>query len=372
MTFWRQLFLICGKEYRHLARDPYTLVLTMALPLVQFLLLGYALDTRVRDVPTAVQNLDGDRLSRELVGDFERSPVFRLTRQAGSEEELLGMLRRGEVRVAVQIPQQYSVNAFYRRPVAVRVWIDGSDGALAGQAVFAARAIGLEQAVSMTVAGTPAAQSPLEFRPQVLFNPRGSSANYFVPALVATLVETITVLLVALTMVKERERGTLDQLRITNISLGALISGKLAAATVMAVGTGLVLTLLMRAVFGIAVSGSLWLYALALISIVPPALGLGLIITAAARNQAQALQLTFLVLMPCVLLSGFVFPRHVMPAAVQAFTTLMPTTWSLQLVRGIVLRGAGWPDLAGQFAALAGLGALYISAGALRLRKLLL
>ena len=104
MTFWRDLLLIAWKEFLHLRRDPYTLVLTVALPLIQFLLFGYALDTRVHDVPTAVQNLDGERFSRTLVDQFARSGVFRVTHRASSEQELLGMLRRGEVRVAVQIP----------------------------------------------------------------------------------------------------------------------------------------------------------------------------------------------------------------------------------------------------------------------------
>jgi ABC-2 type transport system permease protein len=372
MTFGRQLLLVAGKELLHLRRDPYTLVLTVALPLVQFLLFGYALDTRVHDVPTAIQNLDGERFSRTLVDQFRNSAVFRLTHRADSEEELLGMLRRGDVRVAVQIPPHYSANAFYHRPVSVRVWIDGSDAALAGQAVFAAQSIGLEQAVSMTVGGTPAARLPLQLQPEVLFNPAGRSANYFVPALVANLVEMTTLLLVALSLVKERERGTLDQLRITNIRLGALISGKLVAGAAMGLGTGCVLTILMRLVFGIAIGGDFWLYCLALLAFLPPALGLGLFVTAAARNQAQALQLTYLLLLPCIMLSGFVFPREAMPAAVAAFSMLIPTTWSLDIMRGIVLRGAGWADLAPSFGMLALLGVVYLSAGALHLRRRLL
>jgi ABC-2 type transport system permease protein len=372
MNFWRQLLLIAGKELLHLRRDPYTLVLTVALPLVQFLLFGYALDTRVHDVPTAIQNLDGERFSHNLVAEFANSDVFRVTQRADSEAELLSLLRRGEARVAVQIPAHYSVDAFYHRPVSVRVWIDGSDAALAGQTVFAAQSIGLEQAVSMTLAGTPAARMPLQLRPEVLFNPAGRSANYFVPALVANLVEMTTLLLVALSLVKERERGTLDQLRITNIRLGALISGKLVAGAAMGLGTGFVLTVMMRLVFGIAVGGSLWLYSLALLAFLPPALGLGLFVTAVARNQAQALQLTYLLLMPCILLSGFVFPREAMPTAVAGFSMLIPTTWSLDIMRGIVLRGAGFADLAPSFGMLALLGVVYLSAGALHLRRRLL
>jgi ABC-type multidrug transport system permease subunit len=177
---------------------------------------------------------------------------------------------------------------------------------------------------------------------------------------------------VALSLVKERERGTLDQLRITNIRLGALIAGKLVAGIAMGLGTGIVLTVLMRLVFGIGVGGSLWLYGLALLAFLPPALGLGLFVTAVARNQAQALQLTYLLLIPCILLSGFVFPREAMPAAVATFSQLIPTTWSLEIMRGIVLRGAGMADLAPSFGMLALLGVVYLSGGALHLRRRLL
>jgi ABC-2 type transport system permease protein len=369
MTFWRGLALVAGKEFRHLRRDPYTLVLTVAMPLAQMLLFGYALETRAHNIPTAVQDMDGGRFSRDLVRQFERSPVFRVTRRAASQPELMRLIRNGEVRIAIQIPPRYSIDAFYHRPVTVRVWVDGSDAAMAGQAVVAARSIGLEQAVGMTVAGTPASQLPLQLRSEVLFNPGGHSVNYFVPGLVAILVEMTVLLLMSLSFVKERERGTLDQVRITNITLGSLVGGKMLVSVVIGLSTGIVLTVLMRTVFGVAIHGDCWLYAVAMLCYMPPSLGLGLLLTAEARNQAQALQLTFLVGLPSILLSGFIFPRHNMPPAVLWLSALIPTTWSVRLARGIVLRGAGWTDLWTEFAVLFALGLAYLATGAWHLKR---
>jgi ABC-2 type transport system permease protein len=369
MTVWQGLLLVAKKECRHLWRDPYTLVLTMALPLVQMLLFGYALETRARHIPTAVQDMDGGRFSRDLVAQFERSDVFRVTRRASSERELLQLIRAGDAGIAIQIPAKYSSNAFYHRPAVVRVWVDGSDAGAAGQVVVAAQAIGLEQAVAMTVGGTPSARLPLQLRPEVLFNPSGHSVNYFIPGLVAMLIGETGLLLVSLSFVKEREQGTLDQLRITGIRLGSLVGGKLVTSTAIALATACILTVLMKTVFGLQVNGSFWLYAAALGACVPPSLGLGLIITAEARNLAQALQLTFLVWLPSIILSGFIFPRRNMPQAVVWLSALIPTTWSVQLVRGIVLRGAGWADLRSEFAMLFVLGLGYLALGAWHLQR---
>jgi len=369
MTFLEGLLLVAAKEFRHLRHDPYTLLLTIGVPLSQMLLFGYALDTRVRDVPVVVQNLDGERYSRTLIDAFVHSTLFRVALEVRTEEELLSHLRRGVAKVAIQIPPSYSAGAFHHRPRQVRVWIDGSDAAMAAQVVVAAQAIGLEQSIAITIGDRPGVKAPLEIRPEVLYNPSGRPVNYFVPGLVATLLETTTMLLVALSFVKERERGTLDQLRITGISLASLIGGKLAACATCGLGTGFILMAMMHFIFTVPIAGSALFFAAALVLFVPPALGLGLIVTAEARNQAQALQMTFLVGIPSMMISGFIFPRETMPDAVVAFSALLPTTWSLQIARGIALRGADLVDLAPALAGSAALGILYVGLGALHLRR---
>jgi ABC-2 type transport system permease protein len=330
-----------------------------------------ALDLRVQNLPVAVQDLDGQRYSRSLLHDFERSNLFHVVRHATSEGELLGLLRSGTARVAIQIPSGYSAAMFYRRSTQVRVWVDGSDAVMAGQAVEAAQAIGLEQAVETSVQGLERRGKLLPVRAEVLFNPERRPVSFFVPGLVAMLTQTTTMLLVSLSFVKERERETLDQLRITNISLGSMIGGKLAASALVGLTTGFLLTALMRYFFDVPIAGSVWLLFASLALFLPAALGLGLIVTAQAQNQAQALQMIFLIGIPSVLLSGFVFPRESMPAPIFWFTHLLPTTWSLQIARGIVLRGAGLQDLGQAVMALTLLGLVYVSLGAFRLRRTL-
>ena len=183
------------------------------------------------------------------------------------------------------------------------------------------------------------------------------------------LVGETALLLVSLSFVKEREQGTLDQLRITGVRLGSMVAGKLVASIAISLATACTVTALMRMLFGVAIHGSFWVYAAAVCACVPPSLGLGLILTAEARNQAQALHLTFLVWLPSIMLSGFIFPRNNMPQGLQWFSMLLPTTWSVQLVRGVVLRGANWTDLWSEFAVLLALGAGYLAAGAWHLNR---
>jgi ABC-2 type transport system permease protein len=368
MTFRRGLMAVAGKEFRHLRHDPYTLILAFAMPLFGFLLFGYALETRVHDVPTAVQNLDSGRYSRELIADFSAGSLFRLDRESSSQAELLDRLKRGDAKVAIQILPGYSTAVFYGRPAVVRVWVDGSDAVLAGQAVFAAQAIGFKHSVKMALAGFPVRTSAAQLAPELLFNPEGRASNYFVPALSALLGETTTLLLVALSVAKEYERGTLDQLRITSIPLSSLIAGKLLSCATIGIAVGGTLISLMHFVFDVPIAGSSLLLCAAMLAFQGPALGLGLILTAEARNQAQALQLTYFVFMPAILLSGMVFPRETMPNAAKALSALLPTTWSIQILRGIVLRGETFAELIQPFTALAILTVLFLVIGTWRLR----
>ncbi len=369
MTFWRGLITIAEKEFRHLRRDPYALFLALAIPLLAFLLFGYALETRIHDVPTAVQNLDNGRYSRQFLTDLFRSPMFKFAQNVSLESQLKNTLRAGKVRVAIQIPADYSTNAFYGRPTQIRVWVDGSDAVLAGQAAFALRLIGFQHMAKMAVLGTVKETATFDLNPEILYNPGGRSVNFFAPALCALLGETTTLLLVALSIAKESERGTLDQLRITAIPLWSIILGKLAASSCVGLTVAFVLIGLMQIVFDVRIAGSMLLLCFALVAIQAPTLGLGLILTAEARNQAQALQLTYLVILPAMLLSGLVFPRESMTPAVSMFSSLLPTTWSIQILRGIVLRGTGVKDLAGQFSALAIQTVLFVSVGAWRVSK---
>jgi len=363
MTFWRGLSAVASKEFRHFLRDPYTVGLACVVPVCSFLVFGYALETKVRDVLAVVQNLDDGPYGRDLESAIAASPTFQ-ARATPRTTDIQASLRRGECKVAIQIPVGYSNAVFYGRPAEVKIWVDGSDGVLAAQAVLAAQSIALRQLLEST-----GKDLPVRFSSVTLYNPEGRGAFYFVPALVALFSEMTTLLLVALSMAKESERGTLDQLRITAISLPSLIAGKLLSCSVVGLGVGLILVALMKPVFGLTIAGSAFQLGLALLAFQGPALGLGLILTAEARNQAQALQLTYLVFLPSILLSGMVFPRETMPQPARIAGGFVPATWSIGAIRGLILRGESLNELQTNFLAIAMLTVIFLVAGAWRLQK---
>lgn len=375
MNFWSGMAAVAAKEFRHLWRDPYTLVLAFVVPVLAFLLFGYALKTDVVNVPLAVQNADAGPYGDELIEALQRSPVFRLVARASSEHELLALLRRGGARVAIQIPAHYSAAIFYGRAGHARLWADGSDGVIARAATGAAQAIALRHAASIATLGAsgqekaPAQESPFGFSQTVLYNPEARSANYFGPALMALFSEMTTILLAALSMAKEFERGTLDQLRATVLPVTSVIAGKLITCSAVGLAVALVLLLLMQAVFHVAVAGSILLLLATFGLGQAAAMGLGLILTAESRNQAQALQLTYLVFLPSILISGMVFPRETMPPLAQAVGDFLPATWSIGAARAIILRGSGWGDLQNAFAAIPILALIYFAIGTWHLTR---
>ncbi|MEO5925693.1 MAG: ABC transporter permease [Bryobacteraceae bacterium] len=369
MSLWQGCWLIAGKEFRQLARDPFLLLLVLGAPLLQLLIFGYALETRVRDLPVAVQDLDHARLSRMLLDRLAANPAFRLTYSASSEEELVGLLRSGKAKIAVQIPTDYTVRAFYRQPVALRMWVDGSDASTSAQALAAAQTIVMGHEADLLLLGVPEQERPLKIETQLLYNPEARSVLAFVPALIGILVELTVRLFISLSFVRERERGAMDLLRITRISSTALVAGKFAAGVAIGLVTAALLTTAMIWVFGISLGAPVWLYWGAMISIMLPGLGLGLWLSVEAKHAAQVLQLNFLIALPSVLLSGFLFPRSSMPWPMTALAQVLPNTWSLDVMRGMILRHAGLDEVGPAMLALTCLGLAYTGIGALRMRK---
>jgi ABC-2 type transport system permease protein len=364
-----QVWLVAGKEFRQLVRDPYTLLLVLAAPVVQLVLIGYAFDTRGSHLPVAILDEDGGRLGRMLKDRLLRHTSFDTGPEVGTEAALLALLRRGEVKLAIAIPKRYSEDAFSGRRTVVRLWVDGSDASSSAQALAEAKLIGVAHQAEIAVMGLGKQAGGVELETQVLYNPEGRSAVSVVPALVAILTELTVRLLVSLSFVRERERGTADRLRSTGLGMGAIAGGKLLVGAVTGIVTGVLLSTIMVAVFSIPVSGAWWLYVLAMFAVVLPGLGLGLWLSAEAKNQAQILQLNFLIALPSVLLSGLLFPRGGMPPLVEGFSRVLPSTWSLELMRGVVLRGAPVGEMAVCFAALLGMGGVFLAIGYWRIRS---
>jgi ABC-2 type transport system permease protein len=363
------VLLVAGKEFRQLIRDPYTLLLVLAAPVLQLLLIGFAFDTRASHLPMAILDEDGGRLSRMLRDRFSQHSSFALGSNAGSEEQLLELLKGGKVKLAMVIPKRYSEDAFSGRRTVVKLWVDGSDASSSAQALAEAKLIGLAHQAAIGVMGLGERPAGVELQTQVLYNPSGRSAVSIVPALVAILTELTVRLLVSLSFVRERERGTADRLRSTGLGLGAIAGGKLLIGAAAGTVTAVLLSSVMVWVFAIPVRGEWWAYVAGLMAVMAPGLGLGLWLSAEAKNQAQILQLNFLIALPSVLLSGLLFPRGGMPPLVEGFSRLLPSTWSLELMRGVVVRGAPAAEMAICFAALLGMGGMFLAIGSWRIRS---
>lgn len=369
MTFARGLRSIIYKESIHIRRDPLTLVVTLIIPVFQLTIFGYAIQTEVEDVPTAILDLDQTSDSRELVAAFVNTTLFEVTAAVVDDRALHDAVVAGKAKVGIKIPRGYAADRLHGRRTAVLILIDGSDSSIANQALNAATAIGLNESVSIATARYGLGGPLVEVRPRMLFNPDLRSANFYVPGLVGVIMQVVTVLLTAFAVVRERERGTLEQLLVTPIPRGALMLGKLLPYAVIGFTEFSLVLVTMRFLFRVPIAGSLPLLLGLAILFLFAALGIGILISTVAKNQAQALQFSFLFLLPSLLLSGFVFPRESMPPVIYFLSFLIPVTYFIEILRGIVIRGAGLEALWQEALVLLGFGVVLMAVSTARFRR---
>ncbi len=340
------------KELIHVTHDRTTLILALMLPIVQLLMFGWAINTRVDHIGTAYYDEDHGPAAVRLLDALRASNKFDLVYRATSREDLRNRIVGGRVRVAVDVPPNFSADVRLGRPASVQVLIDGSDSSIAQQALASAGAIG--QALSAQLGPLDVAPQVVDVRARMLFNPSLRSANFLVPGLIGVIMQIITIFLTALSIVGERERGTLDQLLVTPIGSTGLMLGKIVPYATIGFIDFLAVLTAMRVVFDVPIAGSLWLLLFCALGFMVAALGLGLLISTIARTQAQAMLLSFAVMLPSILLSGFFFERDAMPLVMQWVGFAIPLTYFLEILRGIILRGAGldtlWPSIVALFA----------------------
>ncbi len=357
------------KELLQLSRDPLTLLLMMGIPMVQLTIFGYAINTEVRNIRTAVHDLDRSADSRALLDAFANTDTFALVEYVESDQQLEHAIVSGRVKVGLKIPADYSDELAAGRDTAVMLLVDGSDSTVASTSVNVATSVGLR--LSLRRVGTSAGieRLPIEVRPRMLFNPDSRSANFMVPGLVAIILQIVTTLLTAFSVVRERERGTLDQLLITPIRPLGLMLGKLLPYCLIGFGELCTVLLVMRVVFDVPIAGSLMMLLCLSTLFIFTALGIGLLISTKAQNQVQALQMGFLIMLPSVLLSGFMFPRNAMPTPIQVVSFLLPATHFVEIIRAIVLRNAAFTDVLQPTLVLAAMGIVLLGLSAARFRR---
>jgi ABC transporter DrrB family efflux protein len=372
---------VLRKEFAHLLRERTTLFFAFLVPVIQLTVFGYAIDTQVELIPTVVFDADGRDDARRLVEAFENTRTFRVTARVLDEESFDRMLTSGRAKVGIRIPADFSDRLMHGEQVAAQVLIDGSDSQVAVNALNAANLLGtqlsIQRARLLAAAaprvpardpyGTPAL--PIEIRPRLLYNPDLDSSHFFVPGLLAIIMQLVTLFLTSFAVVRERERGTLEQLFVTPVGRAALMLGKLCPYALVGFLAMLVGMTVMVHVFGVPIRGSFPLAAGLSLLFLVCGLGLGLLVSTLARTQLEAIQFAFVIMLPSVLLSGFMFPREQMPLPIYAVTFLIPVTYFVEILRGIVLRGADLQDLVPEVLGLLACGAAILTVSIARFRK---
>lgn len=367
-----RLWAITRKEIIHIVRDPRTLVVMFLMPVIQLILLGYAATTDIRHLNTAVYDTDHTPQSRALIDAYRASDYFAMNLYAENEAELAQLLDRGDIRAAMIIPAGYGDHLVRGETAQVAFLIDGSDPTVATTAFAASQSVGqaqntevLQQRLGVDVAEL----GGIEIRPRVWYNPELKSAYYMIPALIGLILQYLTVILTAQTIVREREQGTIEQLVVTPIRSWELIVGKILPYVGIAFFELAEILLIGALWFGVPIRGNLFLLAGVSLLFLASTLGIGLFVSTIAKSQQEAQLLSFLILLPAIFLSGFFFPLEAMPTVLQAISYLIPLRYMLIILRGIVLKGVGLEVINTQALALAIFGVVIMTAASVRFRK---
>jgi ABC-2 type transport system permease protein len=345
---WSRLLAVLIKEFRQIRRDRLTFAMMVAVPIMQLILFGYAINTDPRNLPLAVVEADHSPFSRSLVAALENSAYFRVTHRTRSEDEGNRLLERGEVQFLLVVPPDFARSLQRGDRPALLLAADATDPAAAGNALAAMNGLA-RQALAHDLDGPlqflrPGAD-PFELRVQRRYNPEGISRYNIVPGLIGVILTMTMVMMTALAMTRERERGTMENLLATPVRPLEVMIGKI--APYIAIGYVQVAVILLAAwwLFAVPMVGSLALLSAALVAFIAANLAVGFTFSTIARNQLQAMQLTFFFFLPSMLLSGFMFPFRGMPAWAQAIGEALPLTHFLRIVRGIMLKGSDWRDI---------------------------
>lgn len=366
-----RVVVIAQKELRQLRRDRLTIGMMVMLPIMQLLLFGYAIDTDVRHLRTVVYDADHTAASRDLARRLAVTGYYDLVGEGRSYGELTSALRKGDAGVALVVPAGYGADLARGRTAHVQVWVDGSDpqtvASATNTASFVISQLAAERAAARLAAGVQAPS--IEVATSILYNPDLRTAVFIVPGLVGVILTLTMVMFTAMAIVRERERGTLEQLIVSPVQSVELVIGKIAPYILIGYVQMTLILLVGTQLFDVPLAGSLLLlYAIASLFIAGN-LALGLLFSTLARTQQQAMQMSFFFLLPNILLSGFMFPFAGMPQPAQWLATCLPLTHFLRIIRGIVLKQASAADLAPEVLALAVILAVLIALTSLRFRK---
>ena len=356
MGFLYRLWAIIRKEATQLRRDRLTFAMMFGIPIMQLVLFGFAINNDPKGLPTAVLSSGQSTLTRALVASMGHTGYFSFTNAVSTEAEADELLQRGAVQFIITIPGDFTRKLIRREKAQVAIEADATDPATIGNALAAvnqAAAQTLARELSGPLTGYRGSTAPVEFILHRRYNPEGITRYNVVPGLLGIILTMTMVMMTALAVTRERERGTMENLLAMPVRPVEVMAGKIAPYVLIGCVQVLVVLTAARILFGVPFVGSFTLFAIATLLFITVNLALGFTFSTIAQNQLQAMQMSFFFLMPSILLSGFAFPFRGMPGWAQAIGEVFPVTHFLRIVRGLMLKGASIQQVAGEIAVLA-------------------
>ncbi len=347
---WRRFVAMLTKEFVQMRRDRLTFAMMVGIPIIQLVLFGYAINTDPKALPAAVLVADHSAFSRSFLSALENTGYFEIVQRVTSEEKADRLLERGEVQFVISIPHNFSRQLVRGERPEVLVEADATDPAATGNAISALARLSETALVhDLTgslgeIKGTPPA---FDINIHRRYNPEGITQYNIVPGLLGVILTMTMVMMTALAVTREQERGTMEMLLATPVKPIEVMCGKILPYIIVGYVQVAIILIAAKVLFAVPMLGSLVLLSLALVLFMAANLGVGFTFSTIARNQLQAVQMTFFFFLPSLLLSGFMFPFRGMPVWAQALGEIFPLTHFLRIARGILLKGNGVAEIAG-------------------------
>jgi len=363
---------VARKELFHIVRDRRTLAVMFLIPVVQLFLLGYAATTDIEHLLTAVVDADRTLQSRELVEAYKASNYFDIVSYVDNEQDLARLVDRGAIRAGMIIPAGYGAAVVAGETASVAFVVDGSDPTIANVVLSSAQSVGQAQStriVEQRLGISPEDMMAVEVRSRVWYNPEMKSANFMIPGMMAVILYFLTTLLTALSIVRERETGTVEQLMVSPIRPIELVVGKVMPYVAVAFFNVLEVLAIGVFWFGVPIHGSVALLLALSAVFLMNSLGVGIFVSSVSNTQQEAMLLVFFTLLPSIFLAGYLFPLEAMPGFLQAVSYFIPLRYMVTIMRGIIVKGVGLEVLAGQVGALVVFGVVIMVVASTRFRK---
>jgi len=362
MKSLQRIMAIVRKEVRQLRRDRLTFGMIVGIPVIQLLMFGYAINMDVRHLDAAVADLSGTSASRQLVMDMSQTQIIKVVSQVSSADDLEHLMRQGKISVGIYIPPDFDRRLHQANKSAMQLLVDGSDTVVQGAASQLAQ-------VAQQARTSPYKDRPPVMELRTFYNPERRSPVNTVPGLVGVILTMTMILFTAVAIVRERERGNLELLITTPVRTSELMLAKIIPYVFIGLIQVSLVLLLGHFLFHVPMAGSLLnTYMITLVFIVAN-LALGLVISTLVSTQFQAMQLSFFILLPSILLSGFMFPFAGMPRPAQMIAEVLPLTHFIRLIRGVMLRGASLQELSGELLVLCGFIVVFMTLAIMRFSK---